>query len=261
MSTPNGGFFTTTTSRTCTSTMNFGGGRVGKIDAPRSTFNTADNQYHWTFNLAPLATETYDPSNDPELNNKPNHPFPILQNKTGNHPLDASFSRTNSTESTQSSRSGVTETHARSSRFTERGNISSLPERPEEVYMRLLLSRGYGKPLWVPEPSDNRPKAYHSNGVHIGDVGFVSPDGVWDCLFNICYPADHAINDNRVPSGFEQVKVHPDDIHRLSMFHGLKTEISTSSIRKEHVDRSQRNLSETCVIAESLPSSTLRNSQ
>ena len=47
------------------------------------------------------------------------------------------------------------------------------------------------------------PKEYRRNGVSIGDVGILDPaTGYFAFLFNIFLPADHEINEGRVPNGF-----------------------------------------------------------
>jgi hypothetical protein len=56
--------------------------------------------------------------------------------------------------------------------------------------------------LYVPEPRRNLPTEYQTIGVSIGDVGRVTPEGIFDFFFNIYHPADHPINGNRVPEDF-----------------------------------------------------------
>ena len=65
-----------------------------------------------------------------------------------------------------------------------------------EVYQSAFSERGYGIPLWTPEPSPSE--------VLIGDVGFIDEGGAWTRLFNILHPADdRAVNFQGVPEGFE----------------------------------------------------------
>jgi hypothetical protein len=71
-----------------------------------------------------------------------------------------------------------------------------------EVYVRHLLPKKCGFPLWVPKPHPNLPEEYRRKGVDIGDVGIVTSNGVFDFLFNICLPANDPINDNLVPPDF-----------------------------------------------------------
>jgi hypothetical protein len=46
------------------------------------------------------------------------------------------------------------------------------------------------------------PTEYRRNGVSIGDVGILYRTGDFAFLFNIFLPADHEINEGRVPNGF-----------------------------------------------------------
>ncbi|KAJ6451930.1 hypothetical protein C8R45DRAFT_883168, partial [Mycena sanguinolenta] len=63
-----------------------------------------------------------------------------------------------------------------------------------EIYCNQLLRRRRGFPLYVPEPSETLPAEYQVEGVQIGDVGTVTPEGIFDFLFNIYLPADDPIN-------------------------------------------------------------------
>ncbi|KAJ6571773.1 hypothetical protein B0H19DRAFT_904029, partial [Mycena capillaripes] len=61
-------------------------------------------------------------------------------------------------------------------------------------YSTQLLHRGRGFPLFVPAPPANLTVHYRRNGVAIGDVGRVTPQGIFNFLFNIYFPADDPIN-------------------------------------------------------------------
>ncbi|KAJ7835965.1 hypothetical protein B0H13DRAFT_1516610, partial [Mycena leptocephala] len=71
-----------------------------------------------------------------------------------------------------------------------------------EIYCHQLLGQKRGYPLYVPEPQQNLPVAYRRRGVAIGDVGRVTPDGIFDFFFNIFLPPDHPINANHTPQDF-----------------------------------------------------------
>ncbi|KAJ7614031.1 hypothetical protein FB45DRAFT_260870 [Roridomyces roridus] len=73
---------------------------------------------------------------------------------------------------------------------------------PSGCYCNQMLFQGRGFPLYVPAPRGNLPAEYARQGVSIGDVGRVTPEGVFDFFFNIYLPADHPINDNDVPDNF-----------------------------------------------------------
>ena len=46
------------------------------------------------------------------------------------------------------------------------------------------------------------PIAYRRTGITIGDVGVISATGNFGFLFNIFCPADHIVNEGRVPATF-----------------------------------------------------------
>ncbi|KAJ6514557.1 hypothetical protein DFH09DRAFT_258354 [Mycena vulgaris] len=75
-------------------------------------------------------------------------------------------------------------------------------------YCSQLLRRGRGFPLYVPGPQMNLPEAYRRRGVAIGDVGRITPQGIFDFFFNIYLPADHPINDNEVPEDFHPLPAY-----------------------------------------------------
>ncbi|KAJ6545280.1 hypothetical protein B0H19DRAFT_907929, partial [Mycena capillaripes] len=59
-----------------------------------------------------------------------------------------------------------------------------------------------GFPLYVPGPQANHPAPYQEHGVAIGDVGTVTPEGIFEFFFNIFLPAEHPINANYTPDDF-----------------------------------------------------------
>lgn len=64
------------------------------------------------------------------------------------------------------------------------------------VYSKLLFQRGYGYPLWEPEPTE-------AGEVLVGDVGYIR-DGGFYRLFNTTLPADHPLHESHgVPDGYE----------------------------------------------------------
>lgn len=75
------------------------------------------------------------------------------------------------------------------------------------IYADQLLPRGYGYPLWVPEPDDP------CSEVRIGDVGYIW-DGSFYTLFNATLPADHPTNRNGVPDNFVPLEFDPAEFIR-----------------------------------------------
>ncbi|KAF8212080.1 hypothetical protein K438DRAFT_1226131 [Mycena galopus ATCC 62051] len=75
-----------------------------------------------------------------------------------------------------------------------------------EIYFSQLLRRRRGFPLYNPGPQRNLPPQYQKRGVGIGDVGRVTPEGVFDFFFNIYLPPQHPINANDVPDDFSPLE-------------------------------------------------------
>ncbi len=71
-------------------------------------------------------------------------------------------------------------------------------QRAPDIFASLLLPKGHGYPLWVPEPPSNLP-----NGTQIGDLGILNDDGGFTYLFNVCKDGS---DENRAPPGFEPLK-------------------------------------------------------
>ncbi|KAJ7649676.1 hypothetical protein FB45DRAFT_817, partial [Roridomyces roridus] len=116
-----------------------------------------------------------------------------------------------------------TEAHpvTRKTQYTTSGN-----------YCSQLLHEGRGFPLYVPAPRSNLPPEYGRHGVSIGDVGRVTPEGVFDFFFNIYLPADHPINDNDVPDNFSPLTVY-DSKSVLSLDYVPEDFVSTpDSVRR-----------------------------
>ncbi|KIK52193.1 hypothetical protein GYMLUDRAFT_64393 [Collybiopsis luxurians FD-317 M1] len=84
-------------------------------------------------------------------------------------------------------------------------NTPAVPEPCDEKgeYVRLLLPKKRGYPLWNPRPVGWQiPDAYRASGVSIGDIGIMNEFGEFDYLFNIGLPANDPVNLRRVPSDF-----------------------------------------------------------
>lgn len=90
---------------------------------------------------------------------------------------------------------------------------NSHPELPSQLYSRILMREGRGYPLMDASLPHELPSQYQSNGVMIGDVGIVTEDGYFDVLFNICEPADGAINGGMVPAGFSHLERPTENRH------------------------------------------------
>jgi hypothetical protein len=104
-----------------------------------------------------------------------------------------------------------------------------------QTYAQLLLTKKLGYPLWYPDLSINLRDAYMAQGVSIGDVGMITPDGSFDFLFNICSPADDPVNGNDVPLGFAQVSVQPREKDTFPNMYGPGTVILSTSVEKTSI--------------------------
>jgi hypothetical protein len=62
-----------------------------------------------------------------------------------------------------------------------------------DTYARILLPKGHGYPLWIPEPPSNI-NDYAKEGLTIGDVGVVTFDGGFNYFFNVFLPRNHPHN-------------------------------------------------------------------
>jgi hypothetical protein len=102
-----------------------------------------------------------------------------------------------------------------------------------ELYAKCLLRQGHGYPLWIPEPNDCLPDDYRELGTRIGDVGLVTSDGAFDYLFNVCRPADHAINHGRTPDDFEYVRLWDAyDMCRTRGLHPPQSHVASTTMKR-----------------------------
>jgi hypothetical protein len=87
---------------------------------------------------------------------------------------------------------------------THSNNITLVPSQNADhrVYCKHLSDKGRGFPLSVPGPNLALPTKYRENGTSIGDVGVFYGTGGFAFCFNMFLPADHEINEGRVPNGF-----------------------------------------------------------
>lgn len=85
---------------------------------------------------------------------------------------------------------------------------SSLPPQkssPNRIYQKHISNlddRLLGHPLWIPQPNIQLPKEYRAQGILIGDVGILTPQGGFHFLFNILRHSSDPINPNNLPQDF-----------------------------------------------------------
>ncbi|KAF9479611.1 hypothetical protein BDN70DRAFT_806738 [Pholiota conissans] len=80
------------------------------------------------------------------------------------------------------------------------------PDNSNKIYERHLGLKQRGFPLWIPEPNRRLPMEYRRKGVHVGDVGIITPSGAFSFLFNVCLPPNHPINPSTLPEGFTPIQ-------------------------------------------------------
>lgn len=108
-----------------------------------------------------------------------------------------------------------------------------MSQSPSEVYIRQLLPKKHGFPLYVPEPADDLPAEYRDKGTSIGDVGIMRPNGSFDFVFNICAAADDSVNCYGVPDEFEQLTMRPGDVSHLNNMFPQGSDVSSASVKKQ----------------------------
>ena len=103
--------------------------------------------------------------------------------------------------------------------------------------------------MFFPEPSITLPVAYRRRGIGIGDVGIITASGGFDFMFNICLPANHAINLGGVPEGFEPLspELHSGDIHR-HMDYNQNSYLASESVVKSHKENDSSYALFFCII-------------
>ncbi|KAJ7430167.1 hypothetical protein FB451DRAFT_1574988, partial [Mycena latifolia] len=104
-----------------------------------------------------------------------------------------------------------------------------------EIYCSQMLRQKRGFPLYEPAPQINFPAAYQRHGVSIGDVGTVTPEGIFDFFFNIFLPREHAINANDTPEDFSPMSPY-DSKDVVHLHYDPGKHVSTSTVRRLNRD-------------------------
>ena len=87
----------------------------------------------------------------------------------------------------------------------------SLPQG--ELYSRLLYRKGYGRAMWIPEPSTTLPQANRDAGICVGDVGLFRPEGSFDFLFSVRHDnGGDSVNFRGVPEAFQRQDIPQSNI-------------------------------------------------
>ncbi|KAK0433775.1 hypothetical protein EV421DRAFT_1690386, partial [Armillaria borealis] len=109
-------------------------------------------------------------------------------------------------------------------------------DRAPDIYVPLLMTKGHGYPLWLPDPFSTLPPAYLRCGTQVSDLGYLTDDGGFAYLFNVCKDASDPINLNRVPPDFVPVMGIPDPgiQGRLEM-HDKNSVITTAAVEQKSI--------------------------
>ena len=92
-----------------------------------------------------------------------------------------------------------------------------------KVYQERLSGKGYGTPLWAPEPSPWE--------VEIGDVGVIDETGSWHRLFNILHTRESVLNKRGVPEDFQPLDTKATEIRKIPGYLGPGV-YSSESVRR-----------------------------
>ncbi len=127
--------------------------------------------------------------------------------------------------------------------------------RAHAIYTKLLLRRGHGYPLWIPESDYNLPDVYCDKGVSVGDLGILTDDGGFDFLFNVCAEADDPVNQGHVPPQFQPLRISSSHAIRKIPFHRKSSSITSAHVSTKKI-AVEGSAEMTCVDA--LPFLTIR---
>jgi hypothetical protein len=82
-------------------------------------------------------------------------------------------------------------------------------------------------------------QTYQRKGIQIGDVCFITPDGSFSFIFNVCVSRDDHVNPRSLPEDFAPIHppIDPIGIRRLDVFKP-GSHLASSSIEKFQDDTS-----------------------
>jgi hypothetical protein len=107
-----------------------------------------------------------------------------------------------------------------------------------DIYTECLLPLRHGYPLYRPEPHNGLPHACRIEGVSIGDVGIIRPEGYFDFLFNICRSpirsdSSNPVNERGFPQGLQLMEA--GEVIDDENYCGQKTVIANGSEKQTSV--------------------------
>lgn len=93
---------------------------------------------------------------------------------------------------------------------------------PASLYADQLAGRGFGFPLWYPEPGSE-------SGPEIGDVGFLH-EGRFIRLFNVTRPVEDLLNSKGVPRRFSVLSLQEGSLLQIHNEPVAAQPVCTSSV-------------------------------
>lgn len=111
-----------------------------------------------------------------------------------------------------------------------------MAQSSSQMYVRQLLCKQEGYPLYYPEPPQNLPLEYRKRGISIGDVGIIKPDGKFQFAFNIFIPwtnTDGEINLFGVPDNFEPLRMNQQYVERLPNKREKGSELMSKGVERK----------------------------
>ncbi len=110
------------------------------------------------------------------------------------------------------------------------------------VYIQLMSTLGYGYPLWFPDHDPNLPPTYPKDGTRIGDLGYLTDEGDFEYLFNVCTDASNPSNSGRVPPDFVPLTDIPEPAVEKQLEMHEKNKVLTASSERQLSMRPDQNL-------------------
>ncbi|PBK90432.1 hypothetical protein ARMGADRAFT_934308 [Armillaria gallica] len=109
-------------------------------------------------------------------------------------------------------------------------------QRAQAIYIPLMLGLGHGFPLWFPDMDSNLPAAYRVAGTRVGDLGYITDDGGFAYLFNVCASANDAINEGRVPPNFQPLVLPYPSVRTWQETHPKPSALTTSHVQQTTIE-------------------------
>ncbi|PBL03172.1 hypothetical protein ARMGADRAFT_1069725 [Armillaria gallica] len=111
-----------------------------------------------------------------------------------------------------------------------------------KVYVQLMSTLGHGYPLWFPDYDPNLPPTYPKDGTRVGDLGYLTDEGSFEYLFNVCTDASDPSNSGGVPPDFVPLTDIPEPAVEKQLEIHEKNKVLTASSERQLSTRPDQNL-------------------